>query len=191
MIKPISLGNIEDRFFKGKRPKRIRKIHFPTRLINIQTIIMACLLYFLTASSNPDIPAISFANTPATIETDAQSVECIAKTIYFESRGEPREGQVAVSAVIMSRVADSRWPDSPCEVVQSRKQFEWYGDNISNKMTNEISEGRAYAIAYAALEGKYSDPTNGATCYVRKDILRKWMRGLPRQRIGNHLFMHC
>ncbi|MCK4867057.1 MAG: cell wall hydrolase, partial [Alphaproteobacteria bacterium] len=32
-------------------------------------------------------------------------LECLALNVYFEARGEPREGQVAVAHVVMNRVA--------------------------------------------------------------------------------------
>ncbi|MBE9552130.1 MAG: cell wall hydrolase, partial [Proteobacteria bacterium] len=44
-------------------------------------------------------------------------LECLSLNVYFEARGEPREGQVAVAHVVMNRVADDRFPGGVCAVV--------------------------------------------------------------------------
>ena len=51
------------------------------------------------------------------------TIACLATAIYFEARGEPMVGQVAVAQVIINRVDDERFPDTVCEVV---KQGEYY-----------------------------------------------------------------
>ena len=42
---------------------------------------------------------------------------CMAQAIYYESRNESVEGQMAVAEVIANRVKDRRYPDSVCGVV--------------------------------------------------------------------------
>lgn len=41
-----------------------------------------------------------------------RDLDLLAHIIYGEARGEPYEGQVAVGAVVLNRVADSRFPNS-------------------------------------------------------------------------------
>ena len=41
---------------------------------------------------------------------------CLAEAIYFESRGEPLEGQVAVAEVVLNRVDDRQFPQTVCGV---------------------------------------------------------------------------
>ena len=50
---------------------------------------------------------------------------CMATAIYFEARGEPMVGQVAVAQVIMSRVYDERYPDTVCDVVKQGYYYSW------------------------------------------------------------------
>ena len=50
---------------------------------------------------------------------------CMATAIYFEARGEPMVGQVAVAQVIMSRVNDERYPDTVCDVVKQGYYYSW------------------------------------------------------------------
>lgn len=50
-----------------------------------------------------------------------QDVECLAEAIYFEARGEPVAGQVAVAQVILNRAGSKRYPSSPCAVVRQNE----------------------------------------------------------------------
>ena len=53
------------------------------------------------------------------------SLVCLATAIFFESRGEPKLGQMAVGQVILTRVADYRYPDTVCEVVKEGYYYSW------------------------------------------------------------------
>src|SRR3546814_6180704 len=50
-------------------------------------------------------------------------LECLASAVYFESKGEPLEGQLAVAEVILNRVKSPKFPDTICGVVKQRNQF--------------------------------------------------------------------
>ena len=45
------------------------------------------------------------------------SVKCLALNMYHEARSQGTAGLFAVSAVVINRVNDSRFPNSVCEVV--------------------------------------------------------------------------
>lgn len=53
-------------------------------------------------------------------------IECVAKTVYGEARGESEFGQVLVAFSIVSRTLDPRWPDNACEVVRQKGQYAGY-----------------------------------------------------------------
>ena len=55
----------------------------------------------------------------------AVELTCLAKNIYYEARGEPVEGQLAVALVTLNRLEDSRYPDTICKVVYQKYQFSW------------------------------------------------------------------
>ena len=40
-----------------------------------------------------------------------ESLVCIAVAVYFEARGEPSEGQLAVAQVVRNRVVSDDYPD--------------------------------------------------------------------------------
>ena len=43
--------------------------------------------------------------------------QCLAKAVYFESRGEPVKGQFGVAEVVLNRVDAAGFPDTVCAVV--------------------------------------------------------------------------
>ena len=44
--------------------------------------------------------------------------ECLALNMYYEARSQGTAGFLAVSAVVLNRVNDSRFPNSVCEVIE-------------------------------------------------------------------------
>ena len=72
----------------------------------------------------------SLAVIVATADVSASSLEngkkagnspdlhCLAQNIYFEARGEPMVGMVAVGHVVLNRAADSHWPRRVCSVIK-------------------------------------------------------------------------
>ena len=82
---------------------------------------------------------------------------CLAVGIYFEARGEKTAGMAAVANVVINRVHDPRWPDTPCEVLsegptlkwdanaplRDRCQFSFYCDGKSDVPRNQKSFSKA------------------------------------------------
>ena len=70
----------------------------------------------------------------------AQSdIECLALNVYFEARGEPFVGKLAVAHVVLNRMRDRRFPASACMVVKQggdrvrhNCQFSWWCDGKSD-----------------------------------------------------------
>ena len=62
------------------------------------------------------------AEMPAT-ENLSDEMRCLAGAVYFESRGEPLDGQLAVAQVIVNRSESRQFPSSYCGVVYQRSQF--------------------------------------------------------------------
>lgn len=124
-------------------------------------------------------------------------LECLALNIYFESRGEPRMGQVAVAQVVMNRVDDGRFPGGVCAVVQQAGskngvcQFSWWCDRHGDIPRHKGDWELAQKIARAVYRGGMSDPTHGALWYHTVDVKPIWRIRLKRgPRIGQHIFYH-
>jgi spore germination cell wall hydrolase CwlJ-like protein len=60
---------------------------------------------------------ISTADIQAQQITD-RAPECLALNMYHEARSQGTAGLFAVSAVVLNRVNDTRFPNSVCEVVE-------------------------------------------------------------------------
>jgi hypothetical protein len=62
----------------------------------------------------------STVNMIATPFLSDKDIECLARNIFYESRGEPIEGKIAVGIVTINRAQDPRFGKSVCEVVKAR-----------------------------------------------------------------------
>ena len=59
------------------------------------------------------------------------SAECLAKNMYFEARNQGTAGWLAVTAVVLNRVNDKRFPNTICEVItQGPSRPSWKNKNI-------------------------------------------------------------
>src|SRR5581483_6892558 len=54
------------------------------------------------------------------LRAERQEMLCLAKNVYFEARGEPATGQIAVAEVTMNRLASGRYADTLCGVVYQK-----------------------------------------------------------------------
>lgn len=86
-------------------------------------------------------------------------VELLAKVISAEARGESYEGQVAVGAVILNRVAHPSFPDTLSGVVYQKGAFSCVNDSNWYQPVAESSK----RAARDALNGW--DPSGGAIYY--------------------------
>jgi len=92
-----------------------------------------------------------------------QDINCMARAIYHESRGEPLMGQVAVGWVIKNRVGHKWYKESICNVVYQRSHFtDLYR---STPMIDESKFKIAVEVALLVTTGYADDPTNGAITY--------------------------
>lgn len=114
----------------------------------------------------------------------SSDVELLAKVISAEARGESYEGQVAVGAVILNRVAHPSFPDSLSGVVYQKGAFSCVNDSNWYASVAESSK----RAARDALNGW--DPTGGAIYYYNPAKTNdKFMHSRPViKTIGSHRF---
>lgn len=113
-----------------------------------------------------------------------EDVELLAKVISAEARGESYEGQVAVGAVILNRIAHPDFPDSLSGVVYQKGAFSCVNDSNWYQPVAESSK----KAARDALNGW--DPSGGAVYYFNAS---KTSDAFMHSRkvikvIGNHKF---
>jgi len=113
-----------------------------------------------------------------------RNLDLMARVIYGEARGEPYEGMVAVGAVILNRVADSRFPNTIPGVIYQAGAFDVVSDGQINLTPNDT----AYKAARDALNGW--DPTYGCIYYFNPaTATSKWIWSRPIVvKIGKHNF---
>lgn len=97
-------------------------------------------------------------------------VNLLASIISAEARGEPYEGQVAVGAVIMNRIAHPSFPNTLSGVIYQPGAFSCLDDGGINAPVADS----AYKAAREAING--SDPSGGAIYYYNPaKTTNKWI----------------
>jgi hypothetical protein len=130
---------------------------------------------------------------------------CLANNIYFESRNQPIQGQIAVGYATIHRVGKFR-NANVCDAVMNAKfhdtgepithkcHFSWMCDGKPIKVVDDMeSYLNAKIIAKWVMERKVNDPTGGADHYLTKAVEHKtdWVKDMkPKSRrvIGDHVF---
>lgn len=153
----------------------LKKLIFLSFIL-IMTIIF---LFFL-------IDIIKVENTSYAASSGSSDIQLMARAINGEARGEPYEGQVAVGAVILNRVKDSKFPNTISGVIYQPGAFTAVADGQINQ---PISEGSTvYKAAQDAKNGW--DPTGGCIYYFNpQTATNKWIWSRPLVKtIGKHRF---
>lgn len=116
--------------------------------------------------------------------------ECLAAAVYFEARGEPIEGQLAVAEVVMNRVASKKYPDTICEVVTQHKQFSFIVDGqFPEADRTSKSWKKAVAISNIALGDLDAKLSKDVLWYHADYVAPVWGKRLDREdKIGLHIF---
>ena len=125
----------------------------------------------------------------STVKPKASEVECLARNVYHEARGESLEGQIAVAAVTMNRLRSSKFPNSICKVVHQPYQFSWVHQLKSHLPRDKESYKQAKLVALNVIHGYYKDPTYGAVYYHKNTIRPYWLKVVKLTTvIGSHKF---
>lgn len=121
------------------------------------------------------------------IDLDAET-RCLATAVYYESKGEPLDGQLAVAQVILNRVASGRFAKSICGVVYQRGQFSFTWDKRPDRPAESTNWRIAQAIAVVAATDNWREIVPNATHFHATRVAPGW-GGLRRvAAVGNHVF---
>ena len=129
-------------------------------------------------------------------ESRAKQEKCLAEAIYFEARGEPVRGQMAVAQVVLNRAFSGKYPNTVCGVVYQNAhrylacQFTFACDRIRDVIREPDMWERATTIASEMLDGKLWLPEVGkATHYHAHWVRPGWVREMNKMhRLGVHTF---
>lgn len=130
-----------------------------------------------------------------------REIQCIADNVWFEARGEGKEGWDAILTVMHSRIEDKRFPNEYCKVVKQKRrnicQFSWVCDSRLNNSTKHRNT-KLYREIYDYCQTFYQAPhyfidekIKGSLYYhsnkVKRTALGKMKLSNP-VKIGNHYF---
>lgn len=107
------------------------------------------------------------------------AITCLARSIYWEAKGDGAASMEAVASVVMNRLADGGFPETVCEVVkqgseQGSCQFSWWCDGRSDTVQEEAPYQIATEIARKALNGQLKDRTDGALYFHDRSVAPGW-----------------
>ncbi|WP_284123905.1 cell wall hydrolase [Parerythrobacter aestuarii] len=120
----------------------------------------------------------------------SRQMECLAGAIYFESRGEPVNGQLAVAQVIINRAESDVFPSDYCGVVYQKSQFSFVkGGRMPRIARSSASWQNAKKIARIAHEGLWESEAQDSLYFHAKYVKPKWSyRKQTRATIKTHIF---
>ena len=128
--------------------------------------------------------AVAAQDVPGGIDSE---LACLAGAVYFESKGEPLSGQLAVADVILNRTTSGRFPTSICGVVKQPGQFSFVRGGAIPTIRANPQYRTAMAIAKVAINDQWTSPAPKALYFHARRVSPGWAR--PRvAMIGNHIF---
>ncbi len=163
----------------------------------VQTLVPAV---FPTLSDAPAVPQpvtapATFSSLDAAVAAHAageagneEALRCLATTVYFESKGEPLAGQLAVAHVVLNRAKSGRFASDVCGVVKQRGQFSFVRRGVLPAVDAAQRMYRtAEAVAKVALASAWKSPAPNALFFNGRNV------GLSGRLtkvalIGNHVF---
>ncbi|HOJ09876.1 MAG TPA: spore cortex-lytic enzyme [Clostridiales bacterium] len=130
------------------------------------------------------LAALGLPTGEAPAYSSNKDTNILARIIHGEARGEPYTGKVAVGAVILNRVRDSRFPSTIAGVIYQPGAF----DAVADGQINIEPDSSSYKAAQDALNGW--DPTYGCIYYWNPaTATSSWIWSRPIiTRIGKHVF---
>lgn len=160
---------------------------------SIPARLRACLFFVILLAAV--VTTVSRAHAENGDALD-DALHCLALNIYFEARGEPEMGRLAVGHVVLNRVNDSRFPNTVCGVIKDggettlhRCQFSWWCDGKSDEPTDEAAWAASQEAAQKVFWALAPDLTGGALWYHAHYVDPSWRHRFVKSAvIGQHVF---
>ena len=145
---------------------------------------------------HPTAEGLSFKSQgESQAEFEERERRCLATAIYFEARGEPVRGQIAVAQVILNRVRSPMFPQTICGVVYQGQmhpgcQFSFTCDGQTDTPRNDDQWALAKSIAKKATAGELWLPEVGYSTYYHANYVSpRWVGDMNKiDKIGRHIF---
>ncbi|HYD24593.1 MAG TPA: cell wall hydrolase [Croceibacterium sp.] len=117
-------------------------------------------------------------------------MQCLAEAIYFEARGEPIAGQLAVAEVVINRSQSGRYPADYCSVVTQPAQFSFVRRGvIPQPDIASRAWTRAKALAQIAHQQLWETEAGDALFFHATYVSPSWANHKTAlARIDTHIF---
>jgi len=127
------------------------------------------------------------ADYSGTTTPDAET-ECLARAVYWESKGEPLTGQLTVAEVVINRARSGRFAPTICGVVRQPSQFSFVRRGTIPQPPSASRDWRtAVAIAQIAMQELADGGAPRALFFHARHARPGWRRTRVAT-IGNHVF---
>ena len=132
-----------------------------------------------------------------TAEVRDKQLDCLAKNIYHEAKGEPFEGKVAVAQVTLNRAASGQFPSDICKVVYQKNvvyekvlcQFSWYCEQAAvAKPKNAAAYKECQIVARQVLLEEFRLPSLNKALYFHATHINPGWKKEKVATIGGHVF---
>jgi N-acetylmuramoyl-L-alanine amidase len=122
-------------------------------------------------------------------EAGTHELDCLATGVYFEAKGEPLAGQLAVGKVIANRAASAgRFPPTYCGVLFQRGQFSFvHGRSLPAVQHSNRQWQTAVAIARIVDQDLEESVAGNALFFHARYVSPGWHAKRVAS-IGNHIF---
>lgn len=141
------------------------------------------------------LPAAAAEGAPPRPGLPEAQLNCLARALYHEARGEGETGMRAVGEVVLNRAENPRFPSSVCGVVNqgsgngSGCQFSFVCDGSERRALEPAAWSRARALAREMAAGAPRSLTDGATHFHSVAVRPHWSRVFElTAEIGAHRF---
>lgn len=142
-----------------------------------------------TATTSSSSASTASNQQAGVIPYSQADVDLLARLINAEAQGEPYSAKVAVGAVIINRVQDSRFPKTISSVIYQVDHGYYQFTPVLNGWIDRPASSESIQAAYEALRG--SDPSNGALYYFDDSTTNTWLWSKPiAARISHMVFAY-
>ena len=142
----------------------------------------------ILADDPADYATLAAAVAAQPAGNEDEELNCLAAGVYYESKGEPLEGQLAVAEVILNRASSGRFARTVCGVLKQRGQFSFVrGGTIPQPPANAKAWKTALAVAKVARGDKWDSRFADALYFHATHVSPGWRRARMGS-VGNHIF---
>jgi spore germination cell wall hydrolase CwlJ-like protein len=188
----LSIARRHDPYTVAGGAQRDRQAELLTaRLEQLRTQPQSSLRHVSLTSTGPAARPFRLGNAL----DESRDLECLTQAVYYEARGEGRDGMQAVAQVVLNRARHPAFPNSVCGVVfqgAGRRTGCQFSFTCNGSMRHGVNAGawdRARDVAAKALSGAVFARVGNATHFHTTGVSPGWRNSLIQvSQVGSHLF---